>query len=82
MSTRGTWCAGIEEWRFARASVLGRYEGSREKAAREEIGRKAIFFPGPYGLGANLCRPSGAGACWRGGLACGDRREANTIIGE
>ena len=51
MSTRGTWCAGIEEWRFARASVLGRYEGSREKAAREEIGRKAIFFPGPYGPG-------------------------------
>ena len=51
MSSGGTWCAGIEEWHFARASVLARYEGSREKAAREEIGRKAIFLPGPYGPG-------------------------------
>src|ERR1700677_2477078 len=40
-----------QTWRGGGTRVLGRYEGSREKAARKEVGRGASFFPGPYGPG-------------------------------
>jgi hypothetical protein len=52
--------------RFARAIVLGCYEGSRDKAARKEM-RRRRFFPAFTGW-ANLCRPTGLAPRVRDGL--------------
>ena len=56
--------------------MLGHYEGSREKAARKEVGRKAFFISRALRTGLTSIAPPGlvrAGGAVEEALRAGDR---------